>query len=707
MKKTIRPSDLKDEIDEETTELSFTEGQKIPYRRECYTYSGERKERYVIDDSALCKGFKFSFDSPCSLHEAWIHDKIIWMICTLDDSLWICTVKVGGKKAEMKYRIGKRGVFHGTYRMYATGNEQVVFQGIEFDKTGWVVSGSGSDFMTIFSREKADAPICYMEADDRGNPAYILFGESTERVRYVWSGGKVQDVTKIIDPDTRERINAMIRQQIQYTCPEYLAFDMLTGARVSYDVMSGIFTLRTDCAGIRREEENPAIPDMVDDEDDRLRVSYGEFDPYKLVFDRTGQKVYVGSEEFTEEYEWHAFSPDDMPESAAGVVRYLYCCYMENAVRSGRLALRPVMRELQEDVLWWNTPSAGSGYDDPTLCAILFRDHEKNRKYRYFFRKEIRDGEECLLRARTIDDLYGSGATCMRTAFNEKQRENVAATAGYLKETAEHDHIAFFMVAEVLDTYAKRAAFEKGRMDYLSVGVKNADVAARIYCIFALSSNRMAFYADLSDYGFGKRENIKIELGDHGGVYRKEGEYIPFEKTGYPTPELVRDFVPTNGNQRDFQVTGYVRHKDHMNLAVVGITNNGGFGELETVGSGFDPSRYLYDDLTFWVKYKNGWVSHPVLKGIRAYTLLDDGILYATAEGLFKMSENRPLCRIRIPEQGIDPGKIMKIRCNGRKIELDIFDHLGSGRTENVLYMDYYETEQISYKIFTRTVEIG
>ena len=37
MKKTIRPSDLKDEIDEETTELSFTEGQKIPYRRECYT----------------------------------------------------------------------------------------------------------------------------------------------------------------------------------------------------------------------------------------------------------------------------------------------------------------------------------------------------------------------------------------------------------------------------------------------------------------------------------------------------------------------------------------------------------------------------------------------------------------------------------------------------------------------------------------------
>ena len=128
---------------------------------------------------------------------------------------------------------------------------------------------------------------------------------------------------------------------------------------------------------------------------------------------------------------------------------------------------------------------------------------------------------------------------------------------------------------------------------------------------------------------------------------------------------------------------------------------------METVGSGFDPSRYLYDDLTFWVKYKNGWVSHPVLKGIRAYTLLDDGILYATAEGLFKMSENRPLCRIRIPEQGIDPGKIMKIRCNGRKIELDIFDHLGSGRTENVLYMDYYETEQISYKIFTRTVEIG
>lgn len=390
----------------------------------------------------------------------------------------------------------------------------------------------------------------------------------------------------------------------------------------------------------------------------------------------------------------------EMPEDVTKLAEFLYAVYVQTAMKQGKIWPIPTAEDLRKSIVWW-VCSFNLGL--VTVCAFLYSDQYGSTSKKFGYLKSEED-KTVMVIADSMDELEDGKGKTVKSIFTDRQRETVFLRDKFLRMARENDFAIFAPLAAVLTSYRQKEAFDHKQTDYLTLRVEPEEIAHKIYCIHQISDKSIAFSADLSDYGLGSGEIVSYNFGSEGTTvfHKQNGKMIPLEPTALPDPNDIAGFVPTLGNRDHFQITGYSGLDDGRSDISYVMKCDDEYGNYDA--SGIHPLKDIHADIAFYIDYQGGFVEHPLLNGINAYCLMEDGIIYAESSGLYISREGTG--PVRIPTGDLKPGDILKISCKDGEIVLNLFDHLGERTEADVLVLDFFEGTQITYHVFTRKIKI-
>lgn len=661
-------------------EIPFTEIKTVWLQREYYKYQGNQHERYVVNCEGTT-GFKFEVTPYTEqVVTAWFWNGFLWMVCDYEGAYRLCKIKDNGRKiVDVCTLKQKKEWSSAKCRLYIFQDNSML---IQMDKSLHFISEKINKEIYFNDGGVTDSLIYIGRVDgscQEDDWMFLWRDDHQDRITWAYQRGKRVKAIDIMNKEQRNTVTSIVKREIKNSYPEYYKSDLAKEMSVLFLPESRLFEIvfwriyGEVCDFFGSDSEGVSVP--------KERCFYLSEDGTHLYYADKETEIHVENLIIEDE---NTVMPDYVKE----ITKTLYIYYTVEACRVGDVGKKPSLKKIEKDVLAWYDDLFQEGEGDAAFYLTLRKDAYKEKRY-FVCKGKDQNSNECIYYAATKDMLHTESAGALKI---DNRFRYVINTDTFLSKA----DIYFKSVADVLTGYVQLNRFKQGDPEPSKYSVKASELVDNIYGVLSYKKEQyLIFFADLSKYGFAKREQVKSNLIT-GEVYIfNNGQYELLPKAQLPDPQVIAHVVPTK------EMKEYVNSEAQLRVTDRKDSHKKGH-EIRYYGEhGFHAEDYIYSDISIYLQYDGGWVEHPVFRHLKACVLLHNGIIYANDAGVSFTHVSGRNYRIS------DDKNVVDMKVSGKTLEINLFEKLTGPDTRSYLMLDLYDVTENYYGIITNSRKIS